>query len=539
MTDSATDDARVAALQGAVARLDRTLALRLADEALAAGVDHPLVLLLAAEAREARGDDAAALGLYQRASEDYSEEPEAWRRLAALLARLGRLEEAMAAYENALDLAPDVYPTLLAAGGAALAMGDLDAAERLCRRAGTLRPLEAEPAAALAAIAARRGDAAGARRLATQALTRKPTAITAQLALARAELLEGEAAAAAGRCAGLLEQGPLDPGARIGLLELRAEALDAADRCAEAFADYEARNALLAQTHRASAALPSGETRTDQARRLARSLRGTAPERPSGAEGAGDAPAFLLSFPRSGTTLLEKALAGHSAFATLEEVDVLGPLAAPFLEEPGGLERLAALSPQARGDLRKAYEAGVAAHLGPAAAGRRVIDKLPLHTLSLPVIAALFPQAKVLFALRDPRDVVLSSFRRRFRINPAMYELLTLEGAARFYDAVMDLADAARTVLPLRVLEVRHEAVVADFRSEAESMLAFLGAGWEEGVAGFAERARALPRTPSDPQIARGLNAEGVGAWRRYAAPMAPALPILAPWVERFGYPAS
>src|SRR5205823_7949719 len=66
------------------------------------------------------------------------------------------------------------------------------------------------------------------------------------------------------------------------------------------------------------------------------------------------------------------------------------------------------------------------------------------NTLKLPLIARLFPRAKILFACRDPRDVVLSCFRRRFRMNPAMYQMLTLDGAAHFYDAVMDFAERAR-----------------------------------------------------------------------------------------------
>ena len=56
---------------------------------------------------------------------------------------------------------------------------------------------------------------------------------------------------------------------------------------------------------------------------------------------------------------------------------------------------------------------------------------MPLNTVLLPLVAKLFPDAKILFALRDPRDVVLSCFRRRFGMSPQMYDFLTLEGAAR------------------------------------------------------------------------------------------------------------
>ena len=80
--------------------------------------------------------------------------------------------------------------------------------------------------------------------------------------------------------------------------------------------------------------------------------------------------------------------------------------------------------------------------------GRVFIDKMPLSNVQLPVIAKLFPNARVLFARRDPRDVVLSCFRRRFGMNPSMYQLLTLEGAAAYYDAVMRLSELYRDLLP-------------------------------------------------------------------------------------------
>jgi hypothetical protein len=163
---------------------------------------------------------------------------------------------------------------------------------------------------------------------------------------------------------------------------------------------------------------------------------------------------------------------------------------------------------------------------------------MPLHTPALPLIAKLFPDARILFALRDPRDVVFSCFRRRFRINAAMFELLTLDGAAAYYDAVMGLAMIYRDKLPLKIHEVRHEALVAGFEGEARRVLAFLGAPWDPAVRDFAAQVRGTPRTPSAPQVARGLNADGVGQWRRYRTQLAPVGAILNPWAVRLGYEA-
>jgi hypothetical protein len=44
--------------------------------------------------------------------------------------------------------------------------------------------------------------------------------------------------------------------------------------------------------------------------------------------------------------------------------------------------------------------------------------------------------------------------------------------------------------------------------------------------------------TASAAQVRRGLSRDGVGYWRRYREYLRPVLPVLAPWVERFGYPA-
>ncbi len=70
-------------------------------------------------------------------------------------------------------------------------------------------------------------------------------------------------------------------------------------------------------------------------------------------------------------------------------------------------------------------------------------------------------------------------------------------------------------------------------------LLDFIGLEWGPSMTTFAEAFDAASiATPSAAQIGRGLNAEGVGHWRRYRSQLAPVLPRLAPWVERFGYPA-
>jgi hypothetical protein len=171
---------------------------------------------------------------------------------------------------------------------------------------------------------------------------------------------------------------------------------------------------------------------------------------------------FLLGFPRTGTTLIEVVLDGNPRVVSLEEHELLADGVLAFMREPVNFEALARADEPALNALRESYWQRVR-DTGIDVAGKVFIDKHPLNSLKLPLIAQLFPRAKILFAVRDPRDVILSCFRRRFQMNPSMYELLTLNGAAALYGATMQFAYAAKAALKLEWHEVRYERLIADF----------------------------------------------------------------------------
>jgi tetratricopeptide (TPR) repeat protein len=523
----------------AIGQGDRPRALALAEAAWRSGHRHPLVAMLAAERIEQSGRPEEAVAMLHQAIAAAPEEPEPRRRLGLLLGRLGRLADSVDALEGALDLDCD-NPVLLADAAAAhYRAANLDRAEDYHRQLLALQPGRAEPLAGLALVAVRRGDHGAARSWAEQALRLDPGNASARIAIARADLATGQAERALEQANGLVALATAPSEWRAGLLDLRAEALDALERPADAFADYQARNALLDGIYRPHLERSGRETRSDQADRLWREL-ASAPWPPSQAE-AGAAPprghVFLIGFPRSGTTLVEKALAGHPAVISLPEIDCLVEGRAELLDRPDTIHRMLALDEATVQALRDAYWRRVAQAAGTApAAGQTVLDKMPLNTVALPLIERLFPHARILFALRDPRDVVLSCFRRRFQINEAMWEFLELGRASRYYNRVMTLGTGFQARTALGWHEIRHEAVVADFETELRRMLAFMGLDWADGVADFAGRAGHAIRTPSDLQLTRGLRADGIGQWHRFADQLAPVLPALEPWVERFGY---
>ncbi|HEX4198434.1 MAG TPA: sulfotransferase [Caulobacteraceae bacterium] len=518
--------------------LDR--AVRLAETALAAGREHALLLNLRAWRLERDGRYAEALADLKHARALAPRDVPTLNALGLCLARLDRTGEAVEAFEAAVAADPNFAPAHFNRGWASEALGDLDQARLSLERAHALNPNDAAPLAHLASLAARRADWASARAYAEQSLAIDTGQPTAGLALAAAELATEAAGAAEQRLRELLALDSLSPIDRALAHGQLGEVFDAQDRPAEAFAEFTAANETLRRLYADRFTGPGPENLPATLAWLLAYFE-TAPQRarpPSSssykAPAAGHV--FLVGFPRSGTTLLERVLGAHPDVVAWDERETLTEAVRDFMADPGGLDRLAAASDAVLNDHRAHYWRRVAAS-GAKVAGKTALDKLPLNTMKLPLIAKLFPDAKVLFARRDPRDVVLSCFRQRFRMNASMYEFLTLSGAARFYDGVMRLAELYRARLDLDVHTHRYEDLVEDFDGQTRAICAFIGLDWRPEMRAFADTldARSIA-TPSSAQVARGLYRGGVGQWRRYRAQLEPVLPILAPWTARFGY---
>jgi hypothetical protein len=144
------------------------------------------------------------------------------------------------------------------------------------------------------------------------------------------------------------------------------------------------------------------------------------------------------------------------------------------------------------------------------------------------------------FAVRDPRDVVLSCFQQRFGMNAAMFQLLKLDTATAYYDGVMMLVQTSRAKLPLAVHDLKYEALIGDFEPTVRALLNFLGVPWDDAVFGYADTAkRRAIGTPSAAQVVQPIYTSAHGKWRNYRGFLEPHLPQLEPWVRAFGYEPS
>lgn len=260
--------------------------------------------------------------------------------------------------------------------------------------------------------------------------------------------------------------------------------------------------------------------------------------------GAEQRVALLAGFPRSGTTLLEQVLDAHPEVVSSEELEVFPRDVFPRLWNRGGatiarptIEGLSALPPDDWLSLRGEYLNTVGQVLGQPVAGRTHLDKNPAMTLLIPAFRRLFPEAVVLIALRDPRDVVMSCFLRYLPLNTNSVWYLTLQRTAERYATDMRAWLSLREKLSQPWLQVRYEDVVNDLEGEARRCLQSLGRAWDPAVMEYRERlgSKAV-RSPSYEAVTRPVFKTAIGRWRNYARYLEPVLPVLEPFVREFGY---
>jgi tetratricopeptide (TPR) repeat protein len=526
----------VSAVEAALWASDMAKAMLLSEEAVGAGAVHPTLLSLTALKRMQGGDNQGALPLLLCARELAPRHADLLNALGTCLTRLGRPREAVEAFDTALTIAPQEVRLHV---GRALALEDLselDAARAGFEKALTLDPAAAGALSRLAVLAVQRGDASLARELAARALAIDPRDQAAAIAFAQGALQQNDVEAAERALAALSQRQDLGPVNRAFALSLAGDVLDAQDRVAEAFVAYSQAKQGLREAYAPGMAKVES-VRTREMRLAEYFRRADASDWRAAAVPATCLHVFLVGFPRSGTTLLGQVLASHPDVQTMEERTCLMDSAAEFFGSDAALDRLARLSEPKLEHWRARYWQRVA-ESDMTSSKPVFVDKMPLNAVFLPLIARLFPHARILFALRDPRDVVLSCFRRRFAMNAGMYEFTRLDSTAAYYGALMRLMNIYSERLALESFEARHENLVGDFAGQAARLCAFLGLDYRDEMAGFAKHARAHNiDTPSSAQVARGLSETGVAQWRRYSKELEPVLPVLAPFVAQFGYP--
>ena len=411
----------------------------------------------------------AALNAYDQAlKRGVSGPEEAWLNRGVIHADdLGRNDLALKDVEAALAVAPDWLPALLNLGNLHEDMGRRDAAAQAYARALAVAPGHPVALARSAGV------------------TRLTGADDPMIAALQA----------------LVRQAGLHPDDQAELGFALGKALDQVGAWDEAFAACAAANAA------SRAADPEGAHYDRMAHEgFIDSLIAAFPEPAAPGADAGEAPIFICGLFRSGSTLVEQILAGHSRVTGGGELGLIPGLARAVVGYP---QALAGAAAGTFDPLRGLYLDGLKTARPDADV---ITDKRPDNFLHIGLIKAMFPNARIVHTMRQPLDVILSNWF--LHLDRSMGHALDLEDLAHWHGQYLRLMRHWKTLYP-DILDLDYDALVADPRPAIERLLSYCGLDWETGVLDF-HQSEAPVRTASAWQVREPLYQRSSGRWRNY-----------------------
>jgi tetratricopeptide (TPR) repeat protein len=476
------------------------------------------------------GSGDQAIAELQRATRDFPDDPYSHYELGRLAGTLGNSRLSVDSLEIANRLKPNDVDILVKLAGQRGVDWDLDGAKQGYREALALVPNHPEAFIGLAMIVEQDNRADQLAVIAQEA--RAAGVEPGAQAMIDALHFRREKRWAEGLAAAEAASSQYDA---IRRAQLIGECNDRLGRPAEAFAAFSEMNRLASEAPHGPLQLAELYRRmvSDNAATLTRPWVDSWTDAVPPAADEHASPAFLVGFPRSGTTLLDTMLMGHPRVRVLEEK----PALVHVEQSIGGLDDLPPMTAEAIRAARDRYRAEAATY-ADIEHGTLLVDKSPLYLNKTAIIHRLFPDAQMVLALRHPMDVVLSCFVTNFRPNAAMSNFLDLSQAAELYDRSMAAFFAAKEVLGLPTYAVVYERMVADQEAELRPLFDWLGLDWHAGAADHQTTAakRSPITTASYAQVHEPIYTRSAGRWVRYREQIGSIEPILAPWVERFGY---
>lgn len=237
-------------------------------------------------------------------------------------------------------------------------------------------------------------------------------------------------------------------------------------------------------------------------------------------------PVFIVGMPRSGTSLVEQILASHPGAFGAGELGLVPDFVREVWPTPAGTLPLAIDPAQLRPARLSRFARATLRELRNAAPqAQRISDKNPLNFLHLGLIAAAFPQARIVHCTRDPLDTCVSCY------------FLDFKGDLRFTNDLDSLGRVARDAerlithwretIDLPILELRYEDLVGNLERSARALIEFLDLPWDDACLRYHETDR-LTRTASVNQVRQPIYASAVGRAARYGDRLDPLRTALA-----------
>ncbi len=527
---------------------EKERSLRCTRRGVACDESNPHGQYLLANALLGNGQFEQAVVLYQRVARSWPSSARLFNNLGCALHTLGRLAEAGEAFKRAMALRPDNHSICVNYGSALQQFGQIHERVEMMERARELEPENIDGRLLLAGALQDTGQVQGAQKVIDELIAE--FGLTPKVALGKASLDENTgrwqeaidtirpllglkdmpiiATVIFARCSRRLGR-PLDgvPHVERALqhvvsVPVRCTLNYVLGTCFDKAGDPAAAMAAWKEANDGR----DGTFEPDELRERVRQLRSLFSEGfetriPRTTRRTGQ-PVLIVGMPRSGTSLTEQILERHPGIFAGGELTALADhrhdYRRDFKEQWPGL--LAELSIARVDEMADTYLAALrpveAAH-----AAVRVTDKMPNNTFLLGLAAMLVPDARIIHCVRDQLDTCLSCYSQNFNLGYAFS--CDQEHLGVFYARYEQIMAHWRRVLPMPILTVRYEDVVADLEGQTRRMLDFLELPFDPACLRFHESERVVI-TASHHQVRSPIYKTSVGRSERYREHLQPLI---------------
>jgi hypothetical protein len=230
-------------------------------------------------------------------------------------------------------------------------------------------------------------------------------------------------------------------------------------------------------------------------------------------------PIFVIGMPRCGSTLVEQIIASHPNAATAGELPEIGRLVQELSKthhhDDAFPHCLSNVDAQTIHDLASQYLSNLSKHEKDST---RIVDKALSNFFYLGFLFTLLPKARIIHCRRDPMDIGLSCYFRRFgSVNWSW----SLESIGAYYREYNRLMEHWSKVFPSQIYDLHYEKLIADPETMSRELIHFCGLSWSDRCLEFYKNRDAV-KTSSRIQVREPIYKTSSGRWKNYAAHLEP-----------------
>jgi Flp pilus assembly protein TadD len=216
-------------------------------------------------------------------------------------------------------------------------------------------------------------------------------------------------------------------------------------------------------------------------------------------------PVFIVGMLRSGTTLVEQIISSHSKVTGAGELSFATQFGADIAN--GFTE--------ANNESLLNFRCKYLKKLQNVSNGNLIVtDKMPQNFRFIGLLAAAFPEAKIVHVKRTPAAVCWANYKKYFTSKSIGY-CYGLDDVISYHKLYENLMDFWTNTLSKRIYNLDYELLTVNQESETRQLIEYLGLDWDENCLSPQNNTRSVA-TASNLQVRQKVYQGSSEQWKKY-----------------------